>query len=144
LEDLRVNMILGDFAQVAEGKLTVVGGGWTFIGPGPANFGIGIVIEVPWHAANQRHHCVLELRDADGVVFTLPDGNLAQVQADVEVGRPPGHPAGASLNAPLALNLFGVPLVPNSRYEWVLSIDGHGEPDWRLGFNTRPIPVAAS
>jgi hypothetical protein len=41
----------------------------------------------------------------------------------------------------VALNLQGLPLVPASRYEWVLEIDGHSETDWRLGFNTRPLPV---
>ena len=32
---VRVTMLLADFAQVADGKLTVVGGGWSLTGPEP-------------------------------------------------------------------------------------------------------------
>src|SRR4029077_19300015 len=37
---VKVTMLLADFAQVADGKLTVVGGGWSLTGPEPTPFGI--------------------------------------------------------------------------------------------------------
>ena len=56
-------MLLADFAQVSDGKLTVVGGGWSLTGPDPVPFGIAILIRVPWDQANQRHVMRLELLD---------------------------------------------------------------------------------
>jgi len=41
---MRVTMLLADFAQVSDGKLTVVGGGWSLTGPEPVPFGIAILI----------------------------------------------------------------------------------------------------
>jgi hypothetical protein len=32
-------MLLADFAQVSDGKLTVVGGGWSLTGPDPSRSG---------------------------------------------------------------------------------------------------------
>ena len=63
---VRVTMLLADFAQVSDGKLTIVGGGWSLTGPDPVPFGIAILIRVPWDQANQRHVMRLELLDADG------------------------------------------------------------------------------
>ena len=44
---VRVTMLLADFAQVSDGKLTVVGGGWSLTGPEAVPFGIAILIRVP-------------------------------------------------------------------------------------------------
>ena len=41
---MRVTMLLADFAQVSDGKLTVVGGGWSLTGPEAVPFGIAILI----------------------------------------------------------------------------------------------------
>ena len=55
MRDVKVTMLLADFAQVADGKLTVVGGGWSLTGPEPTPFGIAILVHVPWDQANRRH-----------------------------------------------------------------------------------------
>ena len=52
-----------DAAASSDGKLTVVGGGWSLTGPDPVPFGIAILIRVPWDPANQRHVMRLELLD---------------------------------------------------------------------------------
>ena len=44
---MKVTLLLADFVQLADGKLTVVGGGWSLIGPNPSPFGIAILIHVP-------------------------------------------------------------------------------------------------
>ena len=75
-------MLLADFAQVADGKLTVVGGGWSLTGPEPTPFGIAILVHVPWDQANRRHTLRLELVDADGEPVTVPgdeDGEEAPI-----------------------------------------------------------------
>ena len=136
-------MLLADFAQVSDGKLTVVGGGWSLTGPEPAPFGIAILIRVPWDQANQRHVMRLELLDADGNAVETDaesgDGEEPIVFFDdvpFEVGRPAGLKPGTPLDFPVAINSGPVLLAPG-RYEWRLTIDGNVDDDWRLPFSVR-------
>lgn len=134
-------MLLADFAQVSDGKLTIVGGGWSMTGPDPVPFGIAILIRVPWDRANQKHHMRLELLDADGQQVTL-DTEEGQQQlvifddVEFEVGRPAGLKPGTALDFPVAVNSGPMPLEPGL-YEWRLTIDGEGDEDWRLPFTVR-------
>ena len=108
-------MLLADFAQVADGKLTVVGGGWSLSGPEPTPFGIAILVHVPWDQANRRHTLRLELVDADGEPVTVPgdDGEEAPIvfldDVEFEVGRPAGIKPGTPLELPLAVNSGPLP-----------------------------------
>ena len=135
-------MMLADYAQVADGKLTVVGGGWSLTGPEPVPFGIALLIQVPWDRANQRHLMRLELVDADGqpVLVDMDDeGEQPIVFFDdlpFEVGRPPGLKPGTYLDFPVAVNSAPLPLAPGL-YEWRLTIDEEVDPDWRLPFTVR-------
>ncbi|MBM3677179.1 MAG: hypothetical protein FJW96_04750 [Actinobacteria bacterium] len=138
---MKVVLLLADYAQVAEGKLTVVGGGWSMTGPDPAPFGIAVLVHVPWDQANRVHTMRLELLDADGrpVTVTTDEGEEPVVFLDdtpFEVGRPPGIKPGTPLDFPLALNSSPLALEPG-RYEWRLSIDGRSEEDWRVAFTVR-------
>lgn len=136
-------MLLADYVQVADGKLTVVGGGWSLTGPAPTPFGIAILVHVPWDQANRRHVLRLELLDADGQPVLVPaeDGGEAPIvffdDLEFEVGRPAGIKPGTPLEMPLAVNSGPLPLAPGARYEWRLSIDGEVDDDWRLGFSVR-------
>jgi hypothetical protein len=135
-------MVLADYAQVADGKLNLIGGGWSFCGPNVAPFAIGLIIEVPWHLTNRQHHFRLELIDRDGNPVLVPaeDGEPVAVEGDLEVGRPPGVPAGTPFPAALAVNFSPPPpLSPGIRFEWRLLINGETHEDWRLGFSTRPM-----
>jgi hypothetical protein len=135
-------MLLADFAQVADGKLTVVGGGWSLTGPEVVPFGIALLIQVPWDRANLRHVMRLELLDADGqpvLVDTDDEGEQPLVFFDdlpFEVGRPPGLKPGTYLDFPVAVNSAPLPLDPGT-YEWRLTIDGTSDPAWRLPFTVR-------
>ena len=139
-------MLLADYAQVADGKLTVVGGGWSITGPDPAPFGIAILVHVPWDQANRRHLMRLELLDTDGVPVTVEteEGEDAPVvffdDVEFEVGRPAGIKPGTPLELPLSINSGPLPLAPGGRYEWRLSIDGQTDDDWRLPFSVRELP----
>lgn len=136
-------MMLADYAQVADGKLTIVGGGWSITGPDPVPFGIAILVHVPWDQANRRHVLRLELLDADGGAVTVegPDGTEVPLaffdDVEFEVGRPAGIKPGTSLELPLSVNSGPLPLEPGARYEWRLSIDGEADDDWRLPFSVR-------
>jgi hypothetical protein len=134
-------MLLADFAQVSDGKLTVVGGGWSMTGPEPVPFGIAILIRVPWDQANRLHTLRLELLDADGhpILMETDDGEAPVIFFDdleFEVGRPAGLKPGTPLDFPLAVNSGPLPLEPGL-YEWRLSIDGEIDEDWRLPFTVR-------
>ena len=63
---VRVNLLLADAAQVADGKLYILGGGLTAVGPRPQPMGVAIRIEVPWDRANVSHEWRIDLLDEDG------------------------------------------------------------------------------
>lgn len=60
-------MMLCGAAQVSDGKLYVLGGGWSMTGPDPVPSAIALKIDVGWHEAEAPHHWELFLEDADGV-----------------------------------------------------------------------------
>src|SRR5436309_7202679 len=134
---MRATMMLCDAAQVADGKLYILGGGWSITGPDPAPSGLAIKIEVGWNEAEQGHHWELFLVDADGgdVTFDTPDGRQpVEIRGDFETGRPTGIPEGSPVDVPLAINLGPIPLTPGTRYTWRLVIDGEQREDWTVGF----------
>lgn len=139
-------MMLCDAAQVADGKLYILGGGWSVTGPDPAPSAIAIKIEVDWHEATASHHWELFLIDADGkeMGFDGPDGTrqMIEIRGDFEVGRPQGVPVGTPIDLPLAINLGPLPLPPAARYSWRFTIDGEADESWTLSFTTRPAPSA--
>ncbi len=132
-------MILADYAVVSDGKLTIVGGGWSQTGPEPSAFGIGLLIQVPWDQANTRHNFTVELLDADGaevVLETEEDEQSVAFGGEFEVGRPPGLKPGTPLDFPVAVNSTPLPLEPG-RYEWRLTIDDRSQEFWTLPFTVR-------
>lgn len=138
---MKVTLLLADFAQVAEGKLTVVGAGWSAIGPAPSPFAIAMIFEVPWDRTNEHHRFRLELVDLDGnpVMVDTPRGDEPLfIEGGFEVGRPPGIKRGTPINFPAALNMGPQPLPPGGRYEWRLTVNDESDEDWRLSFTTRP------
>ena len=137
-------MLLADYAVVSDGKLTIVGGGWSQTGPEPAPFGNALLIQVPWDQSNTVHAFAVQLLDADGepVVLETDDDEDQPVAfgGDFEVGRPPGLKPGTPLDFPVAMNSTPLPLEPG-RYEWRLTIDGESHQDWTLAFTVRSEEV---
>ena len=140
---MRATLLLADAAQAVGGKLYILGGGWSVCGPDPTPMAIAMKLDVPWDQANRRHAWRLELLDADGQPVLVPSEEGEQpvlIEATFEVGRPAGLKAGTSIDLTLAIAIGPLPLPPDSRYEWRLSIDDRSEDDWRLVFTTRPLP----
>jgi hypothetical protein len=137
---MQVNLMLADFAQVADGKLNLLGGGWSVTGPDPCPFAIAGLFEVPWTLTNRQHQFRFELIDLDGnaVMIETPEGE-EQVffEGGFEVGQGGPLRPGTSQRIPFALNGGPLPLEPGMRYEWRLSINGGTHDDWRLPFVTR-------
>ncbi|WP_250284220.1 MULTISPECIES: DUF6941 family protein [unclassified Frankia] len=138
---MKVTMILCDAAQVSEGKLYILGGGWNVAGPGPFPAAIGMLIEVPWDHGNRPLTLHLELHEEDGSPVVLPGPVGPQpikVEARVEVGRTAGAAKGSPLTAPLAINMTPFPLTPGRRYTWKARIEEEPEDAWEVGFQVRP------
>ena len=138
---MRVTMLLCDAAQVADGKLYVLGGGWSLIGPDPMPSAIALKIDVDWTEVDKPHHWELFLVDEDGnpvIAEGLEGPQAIEVRGDFEVNRPVAVPPGSPVDVALALNFGPLPLAPSSRYRWNLVIDGESNDDWSLSFSTRP------
>jgi hypothetical protein len=141
---VKVTMLLADAVQAAEGKLYILGGGWSIRAPDPVPMAIALYVQVPWDRTNEQHVWALELLDADGQPVLVGEEAAAdeaepvRVEGGFEVGRPPGLKPGTPIDVPLAINFGPIPLEPGARYEFRLEIDGAGDEDWRLAFSTRP------
>lgn len=141
-DPIRVTMMLADHAQAADGKLNIIGGGWTMIGPDPTPFAIALLIEIPWSLTDQRHTFRLELIDQDGNTLTARSAEGVDepvaLTGDFSVDRPDGVPPGIPFSVPVAINMPSPPPIPpGGRYEWRLEINDRTHMDWRLGFTTR-------
>jgi hypothetical protein len=134
-------MLLCDAAQVADGKLYILGGGWSMTGPDPVPSAIALKIEVEWSEADRPHHWELFLEDEDGrpVMVQTPEGaQSVEVRGEFTVTHPSTVPEGSPIDVALAVNMGPIPLPPGSRYVWRLTIDGETLPGASLGFTTRP------
>ncbi len=130
-----VALLLADAAQVADGKLNILGGGWSVVGFPMGPTAIAIKADVPWDQANIRHRFLLKLEQTDGPPVLMPrppQGEMAplEIPGEFEVGRPPGMTAGASIPWVVAFTIAPLPLNPG-RYQWALTI---GDQTWVAAF----------
>ena len=137
-----MTLLLADFARVANGKLDVIGGGWSMMNAqGPFGFFVAALFQIPWDQTNTQHHFRLELLDADGQAVPTEDGEAIRAEGQFEAGRPAGLRPGTPVDAPLVVP-FGPLLVEDGRYEIRLTIDGETKEDWWLAFTVRQQPPA--
>lgn len=144
---MNVTMLLADSAQVADGKLYILGGGWSVTGPEPVPSAVAINVAVDWHEFNSPHHWELILEDADGklVQFETPEGTQTiEVRGDFSTSTPDDVPQGTPVDVPIAVNFGPIPLAPASRFTWRLVIDGESLPGASVSFTTRPRVEAAA
>jgi hypothetical protein len=95
-------LLLADGAQVQNGKLYVLGGGWERLQfetyPQTIPVGIALGVRVPWGETNRRHTFRIRGLNADGT-------ELFGGQGEFELGRPPGLPDGMSQIFQVALTM---------------------------------------
>ena len=145
LSDPRIDFfILADRAEAVNGKLYMMGGGWTqtyvqdFQQAVPISFALGIL--VPWNATNQQHMVQIMIEDPDGrtpISFTL--------QAQFVAGRPATAQAGEVQRVLLAVPVTPVLFPAPGAYEVVARV---GADERRVAFSvqplaTPPMPLAA-
>jgi hypothetical protein len=124
---MRVRLILATSAEVREGMLFMLGGGFTQIGPQPQPFAITGIIEVDWEETNRRRKLEVLLEDEDGqaVMVPTPVGEQPfKIATEFDVGRPPGESPGISFNMPIAIMVAPLPWIPGKRYVVKFIIDG--------------------
>ncbi len=137
---MKVTMLLADAAQAVDGKLFVLGGGWSVTGPAPAPMAMAIKIEVPWDRTNIRHRWSLDLVDQDGHPVQVSGAggeHPVHISGDFEVGRPAGVAQGTPIDLPLAISVAPLQLPAASRCVWQFAIDGEAHPAWQVAFSVR-------
>jgi hypothetical protein len=143
---MEATLFLADAAQVSsDGKLHALGVGWSHTSsPMSAPCAVAILFHVPWDETNRKIRWTLDLLDADGKPVVVPSGpdrfGPMHVENEIEVGRPAGVKPGASLNAPIVVNVTPLQLAPDASFVWVLKVGGK---EWRLPFATRPLQQKA-
>jgi hypothetical protein len=139
---MNVTLMLADAVQVADGKLYILGGGWTVTGPQPTPAGIAIKIEVSPPEFDRNHHWELFLEDADGqlVMLDTPEGpQSVEVRGDFSATTPLDALPGTSVVVPMGINFGPIPLPPAHRFTWRLVIDGDSLEGSTVSFSTRPL-----
>ncbi|MCL4545107.1 MAG: hypothetical protein M1118_11005 [Chloroflexi bacterium] len=95
-------IILADRAEVINGKLYMMGGGWDALVipqfPAQVSFSIAIGILVPWAESNEVSEFMVTIHDGDGATLTSP------FQGRFIPGRPPLSPKGQPLRTMLVVN----------------------------------------
>jgi hypothetical protein len=138
---VRATLLLAEAVQVAEGKLYILGAGWSQIGAGPSQMGVAILLEFTSAEANGSHHFELFLTDdqfqpvsTDSTAGEVP----IEVRGDANVALPEGYDSRLPVPWPIAVNVPGLNLEANSGYQWNLIVDGETDPEWILPFRTTP------
>ncbi len=140
-------MLLCDAAQVSDGKLYILGGGWSMTGPDPVPSAVALKIDVDWHEAETSHHWELFLEDADGqpVLMETAEGTQpVEVRGEFTVSQPQGIPEGSPIDVALAVNLGPAP--PRARDPLRLAPDDRRRvaSRGRARFHHPPPPGAGS
>ena len=133
-------MVLADAAQVADGKLNMLGGGLRVLPARPQPLGIGLLVRVPWDRGDQVLEWSCELLDDQGLPVLVGEVPVL-VKGQFSTARPNGWPEGMPLSVPIAINFTALPLQPLGRYRWRLIVDGSTEPDWETTFAVGPAPT---
>lgn len=117
-------MLLCDAAEEVNGKLYIIGGGWSvlWIPYAPTNMAVAVKLSVPWDQTNRPHDVGIALMTDDGEVVDLGSGPVGG-GGQIEVGRPAGVKPGTALDVPFVVKFNGLALPPGG-YRWELEIDG--------------------
>ncbi len=143
INELSVQGMLCDFAEVSGGKLFISGAGINLIAspvsdgpPYPVNVALALLVRIPWTATNQQHKLKVDLlSDSPGGGPTrvpinagsAPEGNeedQGTILALFTAGRSPNMQAGEESLMPVALPMPGVPLPVMGSYYFSIFIDG--------------------
>lgn len=93
--------LIADYADLAAGKLYLMGGGWDTITvadvPATMRIAVAIGVRFGWEETNRPTAVTITIEDDDGAA-------LVTMQGQVNVGRPAGLPPGSTQLAQMAAN----------------------------------------
>lgn len=129
-------LILADGAQVVGNKLYLLGGGWDVLTvntgfPIRQHVALAASFAIPWSETNHPHDAEIELQDEDGKI-------ILSLQGQIELGRPPGIPAGTMQRAQIAADASLELERPGT---YVVLARVNGEESKRITFTVVPGPV---
>jgi hypothetical protein len=113
-----ITILLADAAQISDGKLNMLGAGWSIITTPTGPFSVVIHAQVPWTLTNTKMAWSLDLIDSDGHPIVLDESQgPIHMEGFLESGRPSGVEAGTTIYVPFVFPFLGMPLMPG-KYEW--------------------------
>lgn len=116
-------VLLCDWAEAVNGKLYIMGGGWSRAVVGqPVPLALAIKLGVPWDEANKRIPIRVSLLTEDGKAVNVDDKPVV-IDGELEVGRPAGLKRGSVLDAAIVFRFAGLQLDIGG-YSWHLQADG--------------------
>ncbi len=125
-------VILGDYAQAAQGKINLIGGGWDVHNatqyPSVVQFGIGIGILVPWALTNRSHKFEVVIKASEGT-------DLLKAEGGFEVGRKAGIPPGMTQRVTLGIS-GQLQVISPGTYEIIVTA---GQASKRISFEALPV-----
>lgn len=144
-DDIQLNLMLAEYAQLHGGKLFVIGGGlFAVFAVGPNHvqqLAVCGTITLPFQELNREHIISIDLVDMDGkaVMVTTPMGEQPfKIEGKLNAGLPPLLPRGASLPTPFAV-LFSLPVQPGA-FQFRAFIDGNERTMLKLPFTVLAAP----
>jgi hypothetical protein len=144
-DDIQLNLMLAEYAQLHGGKLFIVGGGlFAVFAVGPnavQQLAVCGTITLPFQELNREHIITITLVDMDEhpVMVTTPMGEQPfKIEGKLNATLPPLLPRGTSLPMPFAV-LFSLPIQPGSFYFRAV-IDSNERSLLRLPFTVLAAP----
>ena len=127
-------LLVADRAEVTNGKLYLMGGGWDRVQPQkyPLNLMLGIAVglRIPYQETYDTHKLAVSL-ERDGQ-------ELVKIEAEIQTGRPPGL-GGRDLLVPMAFNI-PVSFTEPGDYELNAGVDGHAPRKHAIRATSRGTP----
>jgi hypothetical protein len=119
--------MLCDYAQVADEKLNIMGGGWSYLWaeeePVSAVLTLAVSLSIPWGLTNQDLHVRTQLFTEDHEPILRPEDEEAiRMEGDLRVGRPPNARAGIPIVVPFVLP-FGITPLSFGGYVWEIDVN---------------------
>jgi hypothetical protein len=125
---MRASIILADFAETdANGKVHILGAGWSATGPQPGPQAVVGIIQAPPGEARGAIPFTLRLTDRAGDLVEVQGpagGQPLELSGQVEIREPDEWDDAAELTAAFSISVTMLPLPQGQSYTWSLEVDG--------------------
>jgi len=136
---LVATLLLADAATIADGKLYILGAGWSITGPGSLPSAVVLIVDFIPPRVDEKHDCEVMLVDPQGKPAVLgaargvPD--IIRFTLSIEENTQQTEPGTSSYLH--VMTIPALPLIPGSKYAWRLTVNGEERPEWTRQFSVR-------